>query len=39
MLKVNQFTAKGVKTSDFSLPKEMEVKVLVNQKPIRDYQK
>jgi len=30
MLKVNQFTAKGVKTSDFSLPKEMEVKENLN---------
>jgi len=26
MLKVNQYSAKGVKTTDFSLPKEMEVK-------------
>ena len=30
MLKVNQFTVKGVKTTDFSLPKEMEVKDNLN---------
>ena len=30
MLKVNQFTVKGVKTTDFSLPKEMEVKGNLN---------
>ncbi|MFH1970929.1 MAG: 50S ribosomal protein L4, partial [Patescibacteria group bacterium] len=30
MLKINQYSAKGIKTSDFSLPKEMEVKENLN---------
>ena len=30
MLKINQYTAKGIKTTDFSLPKEMEVKDNLN---------
>lgn len=30
MLKINQYTAKGIKTTDFTLPKEMDVKANLN---------